>query len=273
MTTTHSIQLCCYADYYYYHRDMAIETWVSMATALMQLFQIQDTNMTNCHRSYSCCHLPRRLWWLHLHCSYVDATFFTPFCFSSPSSQLFLIQDSNCQKNSYFCCHLPSLCWLHLYIHLPHYNYNHIRDQSYCFVWGVSYSCFLLPPAHSSCWHSRSYCYQLIITLSWLLTFKHHTAWLLLVVVPQRYGNWNWNLSLSLRQLWLQLCWCNFHALPKTNIQLFQIQDNCHSSYSCCQTISLWLHLHEITITSERSELLLQQLFLLPHQLFLLTYY
>ena len=33
--------------------------------------------------------------------------FFTPFCFSSPASQLFLIQDSNCQKNSYFCCHLP----------------------------------------------------------------------------------------------------------------------------------------------------------------------
>ena len=73
-----------------------------------QLFQIQDTNMTNCHCSNSCCHLPRRLWWLvHLHCSYVDATFFTPFCFSSPASQLFLIQDSNCQKNSYFCCHLP----------------------------------------------------------------------------------------------------------------------------------------------------------------------
>ena len=64
--------------------------------------------MTNCHCSNSCCHLPRRLWWLvHLHCSYVDATFFTPFCFSSPASQLFLIQDSNCQKNSYFCCHLP----------------------------------------------------------------------------------------------------------------------------------------------------------------------
>ena len=141
-------------------------------------------------------------------------------------------------------CLLRRLCWLHLYIHLPHYNYNHIRDQSYCCVWGVSYSCFLLPPAHSSCWHSRSYCYQVIITLSWLLTFIHHTAWLLLVVVPQRYGNWD--LSLSLRQLWLQLCWCNFHALPKTSsIQLFQIQqDNYHSSYSCCQTISLWLHLH-----------------------------
>ena len=100
-----------------------------MATALMQLFQIQDTNMTNCHRSYSCCHLPRRLWWLHLHCSYVDATFFTPFCFSSPSSQLFLIQDSNCRKNSYFCCHLPRTrrlsisSYTHTYTYL-HYNYK-----------------------------------------------------------------------------------------------------------------------------------------------------
>ena len=30
---------------------------------------------------------------------------------------------------------------------------------------------------------------------------------------------------------------------PASSIQLFQIQDICHSSYSCCQ-IRLWLHLH-----------------------------